>query len=373
MTKNIIFTGGGTAGHVTPNLPLMAFFKEKGWGVEYIGSENSIEKEIIHNGGFAFHAVKNGKLRRYFSLRNFTDPLKILIGIGQAFRLLKKIKPKVVFSKGGFVAFPVVVGAWLNRIPVVAHESDISPGLANRLCIPFIHTLCVTFEETRKHLHKKIPVIVTGTPLREELFQGNKQNGLDLCGFNQNKPCLLVMGGGSGAESINKNIRTMIHDLTKTFQIIHLCGKGKRDEHLEGLSNYKQFEYANSELPDLFACADMVISRSGANSLYEILALGKPHILVPLSARVSRGDQIHNARYYEKMGVSIVIDDEKLNEETLKQGLERLLGEKEMIESRIKALGIGSATKKIVQIVQEIARNPDKREVNPLTLQNGED
>lgn len=354
MTNSIVFTGGGTAGHVTPNLPLMDFFSREGWRVEYIGSEDGIEKDLIEPTGFTFHTVKNGKLRRYFSFRNVTDPLKIIIGIGQAYRLLRKNKPQVVFSKGGFVAFPVVVGAWLNRIPVVAHESDISPGLANKLCIPFVHTLCVTFEATRHYIVNKRKVIVTGTPLRDALFQGNREKGLALCGFVPDKPCLLVMGGGSGAESINNSIRAAMPDLVKQFQVIHLCGKGKMDTTIEAVSGYKQFDYVNKELPDLFACADMVVSRSGANSLYEILALAKPHVLIPLSARISRGDQIHNARYFEKQGISRVIDDEKLNTDILMQEIIHVMTNKAVITEKIQALGIRSATEQITQIIQKV-------------------
>jgi UDP-N-acetylglucosamine--N-acetylmuramyl-(pentapeptide) pyrophosphoryl-undecaprenol N-acetylglucosamine transferase len=356
MTKSIVFTGGGTAGHVTPNLPLMTAFKLEGWKVSYIGSADGIEKNMIEATNTTFYPVKNGKLRRYFSLKNFIDPFKITLGIIQSYLMLRKLKPQVLFSKGGFVAFPVVVGAWLNRIPVVAHESDMTVGLANKLCLPFIDTLCVNFAVTKNHLKNQEKVIVTGTPVRAELFHGILEKGLALCNFNNEKPCLLVIGGSIGARSINYVIREALPELTKYYQVIHLCGKGKVDKGLNNIPGYCQFEYVNAELADLFACAEVVISRSGANSLYEILALAKPHILIPLSARVSRGDQIQNARYFEKLGISKVIDDEKLTVDKLTEVLSQLMREKEAIIQKIQALKISSATEAIMEILHKTGR-----------------
>ncbi len=353
MMPSIIFTGGGTAGHVAPNVPLIQEFKHKGWDVAYIGSADGIEKGMIEPMCIPFHAVSSGKLRRYMSIKNFVDPFKIIWGIWQAFFLLNKLKPTVIFSKGGFVAFPVVVGAWLNRIPVVAHESDMSPGLANRLCFPFVNKICLTFEAGKKHFKAQDKVVVTGTPIREQLFTGNRAKGLELCGFNAEKPCLLVIGGSLGAGSINKAIRDALPQLTTHYQVIHLCGKGKVDASLNGLSGYKQFEYANEELADLFAAASIVVSRSGANSLYEILALGKPHILIPLSAQVSRGDQIQNARYFQKLGISLVIDDRDLNAEKLLNALQQLEQNKQDIQNKLKALNIKSATEQVIAIIEE--------------------
>lgn len=353
MMPIIVFTGGGTAGHVAPNIALIREFNHKSWEIAYIGSVHGIEKQMIEPLKIPFYGISSGKLRRYFSLKNVLDPFKIVLGIVQSFFLLNKLKPDVVFSKGGFVAFPVVVGAWLNRIPVVAHESDMSPGLANRLCFPFVNKICLTFEAGKKHFKKQDKIEVTGTPIREQLFAGNSDRGLELCGFNTDKPCLLVIGGSLGAGSINRNIRDALPQLTTEYQVIHICGKGKLEPSLIDRKEYKQFEYVNEELADLFAAASVVVSRAGANSLYEILALGKPHILIPLPAEVSRGDQIQNARYFQKLGISLVIEDKTLNAETLLQTLHELENNKKDINNKINALNIKSATDQIVAIIEE--------------------
>lgn len=363
MSLSIVFTGGGTAGHVTPNLALIKEFKQEGWTINYIGSSEGIEQGMIKAMDIPFHAVSSGKLRRYFSFKNLLDPFKILLGIIQSFWLFFKLKPDVVFSKGGFVAFPVVVGAWLNRIPVIAHESDMSPGLANRLSFPFVNKICLTFDAGKKHFKKKDKIEVTGTPIRQQLFLGNKAKGLETCGFNSSKPCILVVGGSLGSGSINASIRGALDQLTQEFQIIHICGKGKIDSSLNALEGYKQFEYVNEELADLFAASSIVISRAGANSLYEILALGKPHILIPLSSQVSRGDQIQNARYFQGLGISVVIQDQFLNAKILLASLQEVITNKTDIDNKIKALKIESATDKIVAIIKEQAHVQSPRTV----------
>lgn len=316
--QKIIFTGGGSAGHVIPNLALIKKFQTEGWEIVYIGSKNGIEKEIItKNTNISYYPITSGKLRRYFSWQNFIDPCKIIYGTIQAFFLCRKIRPQVVFSKGGFVAFPLVVAAWLNRIPVIAHESDLTPGLANKLSFPFVKKICVTFPETKNILkNNKEKVIVTGTPIREELLSGNTAKGLEFCGFTADKKVILIIGGGLGSETINNTARALLPKLLPTFQIIHICGKGKSDEKLN-LTGYKQFEYIHNELADIMACANMIISRAGANSIYEILTLQKPHILIPLPLKASRGDQISNAKYFAKQGVSEVIFEEELTTDLL--------------------------------------------------------
>lgn len=355
MNPSILFTGGGTAGHVTPNIALIDELQHDGWDVAYVGSADGIEKTIMDKIGIRFYSVANGKLRRYYSMKNLLDPFKIVWGIFQSIFLIAKLKPSVVFSKGGFVAFPVVVGAYLNRVPVIAHESDISPGLATRLCLPFVNKLCLTFEAGKKYFKKQDKIVVTGTPIRQQLFTGSASKGLKLCGFNEDKPCILVIGGSLGAGSINKCIREHLEQLTKQFQIIHICGKDKIDTNLNQMLGYKQLEYANEELADYFAAANFVISRSGANSLYEILALNKAHILIPLSAKASRGDQIQNARYFQEQGISIVIQDEDLSGDTLTKAIAELMQNKAEIEQKIKALHIASAAEKIVAIIKEQA------------------
>ena len=322
MNQRIVFTGGGTAGHVTPNFALIEVFRREGWGIDYIGSIDGVERDMIESIGIPYHPIRCGKLRRYFSWKNFFDPINLLIGIVQAFFLLRNIKPKVVFSKGGFVALPVVIGAWLNRVPVVAHESDLSPGLANRLSFPFVDTICVTFEEGKKYFKRKDKVTVTGTPIRDQLLNGNPARGLARCHFNADKPVLLIIGGSLGANAINQCVRHTLEALCLNFQVIHLCGKGRIDIALQNKPGYYQLEYANDELADLFAASSLVISRAGANSLYEILALKKPHVLIPLPLHSSRGDQIQNAAHFQQQGISIVVDENTLTPETLVAAIE---------------------------------------------------
>lgn len=346
--KKIVLTGGGTAGHVTPNMALIETLKQNPWEIHYIGSANGIEKSMIEGIGIPFYAVKSGKLRRYFSWKNLIDPLNVFVGIAQSFWLLRKLKPDVVFSKGGFVALPVVVGAWLNRIPVIAHESDISPGLANRLSFPFVTKICVTFDVAMVEFKKKNKIEVTGTPIRQQLFEGNKEKGLALCGFDTILPTILIVGGSLGSDPLNKAIRAGLSEFTKHYQVIHLCGKGKRssDNH----PAYYQLEYANEELPDLLAASDIVISRSGANALYELLALAKPHVLVPLSRKASRGDQIQNAAYFQKQGISTVVDDDLLSTELLLAAVKDVFLHKDALIAKMKALHITSATDKIIRL-----------------------
>jgi len=356
MNTKIVFTGGGTAGHVTPNLALIEAVKAEGWLIDYVGSQDGVESQMIKAINIPYHAISSGKLRRYFSWRNFLDPFLVLAGIGQAYFILRRIKADVVFSKGGFVAFPVVFAAWLNRIPVLAHESDLSPGLANRLSFPFVNKICVTFAVARSHFKNQHKVEVTGTPVRSQLFRGDKARGLALCGFKADKPCLLVMGGSLGSARLNRVVREILPTLSAHYQVIHLCGKGKVDESLQGNEGYCQFEYANEELPDLYAATDMVVSRAGANSLYELLVLAKPHVLVPLSAKVTRGDQIQNAAYFARQHISVVVDDDSLSAQDLIAAIEEVGDRKEEIIASIKALGIQSATSQILALIKEQLR-----------------
>lgn len=354
MNKKIVLTGGGTAGHVTPNIALIEALQNDNWKIDYIGSIDGVEKSMINAINIPYHAIRCGKLRRYFSWKNFYDPFNMLAGILQACYLLFKLKPNVVFSKGGFVALPVVIAAWINRIPVIAHESDMSPGLANRLSFPFVNKICVTFDAAKTHFKRKDKVAVTGTPIRQELLTGDKARGLALCGFTDDKPCLMIIGGSQGSNAINRAVRQALDTLSQHFQVIHLCGKGNVDSALINKPGYCQFDYANTELPDLFAATDTVISRAGANSLYEILALTKPHVLIPLPLKASRGDQIQNARYFEKQGISVVLDEESLTPVTLLTAVDSVVARREEIMSKIRALNIESATMKIVEMIKNV-------------------
>ena len=330
--KTIILTGGGTAGHVSLNEAIIPSLQEAGYSVHYIGSHEGIEKELI-SGAFPdvpYHSISSGKLRRYFSMKNFTDPFKVLAGIGQAFSSIRKVKPSVIFSKGGFVSVPVVIAAKLANVPVVVHESDVTPGLANKLALPFASHIFTVFKETVKHLPSD-KATCTGSIIRQQLFEGNREKGFALCGFTANKPVLLVMGGSLGSVVLNDALRSNIHELLKTYQIIHLCGKGNVDESLLGIEGYKQFDYVTTELPDLLHVADIIVSRAGSNSIFEFLALHKPMLLIPLSAAKSRGDQILNANLFKKQGFAHVLEEERLNSTSFMTALQALTRDREKI------------------------------------------
>ena len=314
--KHIVLTGGGTAGHVTPNIALIPKLKEAGYKISYIGSYDGMERKLIEDLGIPYYGISSGKLRRYFDPKNFSDPFRVVKGYFEAKKLLKKLKPNVVFSKGGFVSVPVVLAAKACKVPALIHESDMTPGLANKLCIPSAAKVCCNFPETVKCLPEN-KAVLTGTPIRQELLSGDAREGLKFCGFNAAKPVILVIGGSLGSVAVNNAVRSILPELLKDFQVIHLCGKDKLDASLNGTEGYVQFEYIKDELPDLFAAADLIISRAGANAICEISALAKPNILIPLSAKASRGDQILNARSFERQGFSMVLEEEDLTKETL--------------------------------------------------------
>jgi UDP-N-acetylglucosamine--N-acetylmuramyl-(pentapeptide) pyrophosphoryl-undecaprenol N-acetylglucosamine transferase len=344
----ILFTGGGSSGHVTPNIALIEKFISEGWQVVYAGSKRGIESELIKRLGVRYYSVATGKLRRYFSWRTFIDPLTVLWGIVQSFILFQKLSPNVIFSKGGFVAFPIVVGAWLNRIPIVIHESDLTPGLANKLSFPFADKVCVSFKEG-KQLIKAKNVVITGSPLRDSLLQGQAHKGRQFCLFNEQDPVLLILGGGQGSAIINETVWTILPKLLEAFQVAHVCGKGKIDHGLQNRNRYRQFEYLNEELADLLACADLVVSRAGANSLYELLLLKKPHILIPLSRRASRGDQIVNARYFAERGLSNVLLEENLTGEGLYTLIAKVYAEKKAQYQRLENFSLPNSNDLIYQ------------------------
>jgi len=313
--KKIIFTGGGTAGHVTPNLALMDALSGR-YEMEYIGSYQGIEKELVEKAGIVYHGISSGKLRRYFDWKNFTDPFRVLKGFHEAKKLMRSQKPDLVFSKGGFVAVPVVIAAKKAGVPVIIHESDMTPGLANKLCISSADKICVNFPETLKYLPED-KAVLTGSPIRKELFQGDRLRGLQFCGFSTEKPVILIVGGSTGAAALNEAVWNLLPTLLKRFQIVHLCGKGKSNPAYNGTEGYVQFEYVNKELRDIFAACSLVISRAGANAICELLALKKPNILIPLTAAASRGDQILNAESFEQQGYSYLLKEEELTNETL--------------------------------------------------------
>lgn len=352
--KRIVFTGGGTAGHVTPNLALIAELSGR-YEVSYIGSYSGIEKTLIEAGGISYYGISSGKLRRYFDIKNLSDPFRVLKGYKEAKALLKELKPDIVFSKGGFVAVPVVLAAKHQSIPVIIHESDMTPGLANKLCISAASRICVNFPETLKYLPEE-KAVLTGTPIRKELFEGNRLRGLQFCGFDTEKPVILIVGGSTGAAALNEAVWNLLPTLLKKYQIIHLCGKGKSDPGHDGMKGYVQFEYIDKELSDLFACSSLIISRAGANAICELLALRKLNILIPLTAAASRGDQLLNAESFEQQGFSYVLHEEELTNETLLTAINEVFEKK---DEYLEAMNRGmkqDATGMICDMIDEVLK-----------------
>ncbi|MBR5545354.1 MAG: undecaprenyldiphospho-muramoylpentapeptide beta-N-acetylglucosaminyltransferase [Clostridia bacterium] len=351
MSKRIVLTGGGTAGHVTPHLSLIPRLKEMGYEIHYIGT-NGIEKQMIARiPDIRYHEVKSGKLRRYFSWQNFIDPFKVIWGALQSVAAIAKIKPDVCFSKGGFVSVPVVIGAWLCRVPTVCHESDLTPGLANRICTKFAKKVCTTFAECAKAIGAK--GVHTGTPLRPELFKGSRAAGLALAGFDGSKPVLLMTGGSLGAQSVNKCLREALPELLPHMDVLHLCGKGNLDDSLKDLKGYCQKEFLSEEMPDALAVADIVLSRAGSNTLSELLALQKPMLLVPYPLGASRGDQIQNAKSYAAQGLARVLMQEDMTAQSMTDGLLKLLEEKDPLLKTLADYPVKDGTDAVLRLIEE--------------------
>ncbi len=313
--KKILFTGGGSGGHVTLNLSLIPLFLQNGWQVIYIGSKTGIEKELIAQiDGVKYYAIETGKLRRYFSVENMKDAMRVPVGIWQAYSIIRREKPNIIFSKGGFVSFPVVIGGYLNRCKkIFMHESDVTPGLANKMSLPFVGTFFTTFDDTQNYVNPKYrsKVQYIGPVLSDRLENGDRKAALKMCDFNNKKPIIMFVGGSLGAQSLNAAVRKNIFALLEKYQIIHICGKGQlADIKRQG---YAQFEFVDKEFKDLMAAADVVISRAGSNAIFELLSLKKPMLLVPLPSKSSRGEQSLNAMSFKKHGFADVIKDEDLD------------------------------------------------------------
>ena len=397
--RKIVLTGGGTAGHVTPNIALLPSLREAGYEIAYVGSEDGIEKELMLDCGVSYIGVPTGKLRRYFDLKNFTDPFRVIKGFSEARRFLKSYRPDVVFSKGGFVSVPVVRAAASLRIPCVIHESDMTPGLANKLCYSAAAKICCNFPETMEKLPGK-KAVLTGTPIRAELFSGDREEGLRICGFTEDavisaaeasaastdsaenvpgivpeiipdiapeiapdivpdtgKPVLMIMGGSQGAQSVNEAVRKHLDELLRDFRVIHLCGAGKYDASLDNVEGYRQFEYVKDDLKHLFAAADVIVSRAGANAIFEILALQKPNLLIPLSVG-TRGDQILNARSFEAQGFSKVLvesEEEGVLDKKLVSTVRALYSEREKYIAAMAGAGQQNAIPTILDLLNGLA------------------
>ncbi len=343
--KKIILTGGGTAGHVTPNLALIPSLRELGYEIRYIGSYEGIEKKLIENAQIPYDGISSGKLRRYFDLKNFSDPFRVVKGYGEARKLLKKYKPDVVFSKGGFVA------ARHYGIPAIIHESDMTPGLANKLCIPSAKKVCCNFPETLQYLPKE-KAVLTGSPIRAELLKGDRLSGLQYAHLAADKPVILVIGGSLGSVTVNTAVRNLLPRLLPDYQVVHICGKAHLDESLINVKGYVQYEYVDAPLKHLFAAADLVLSRAGANSICEILALRKPNVLIPLSAAASRGDQILNANSFARQGFSTVLEEESLTDDSLYQAIRKTFENRGSFIHAMEQSHLNNAIQTITDLIQ---------------------
>lgn len=352
--KRILLTGGGTAGHVTPNIALLPSLRELGYDIHYVGSYTGIEKTLIQEFHIPYHGIASGKLRRYFSVQNFTDPFRVLKGFTQAKHLVKTLKPDVIFSKGGFVSVPVVMAGKLCKVPTIIHESDMTPGLANKLSIPSASKVCCNFPETLEHLPAE-KAILTGCPIRQELLTGNKEAAKKFCNFTSEKPVILIIGGSLGSVAVNEAVRGILPELLNDFQIIHLCGKGKLDASLLETPGYAQFEYIRDELKDLFALSDLVISRAGANAICELVALRKPNLLIPLGLNASRGDQILNAGSFEKQGFSLVMAEETITKEDLLANIHKLYDNRGTYIQAMESSQLKNSIDTIIALITQIS------------------
>ncbi|MDR3051137.1 MAG: undecaprenyldiphospho-muramoylpentapeptide beta-N-acetylglucosaminyltransferase [Oscillospiraceae bacterium] len=351
--KRIVLTGGGSAGHVTPNLALIPHLLRAGWDVHYIGTAAGLERDLAGAlPGVTYHAIHSGKLRRYFDLRNLADPFRVLWGAMEAQALLGRLRPRLVFAKGGFVSVPVVYGAWLHRVPVILHESDLTPGLANRLCAPLAKVICTTFPEAARSVGRK--GVCTGTPLRAEILEGSRGEGLRLCGFSPDKPVLMMVGGSQGAVSVNRVLRQALPQLLADFQVLHLCGKGNLDAALAATPGYRQFEYMQGELRHAYAAADIVLSRAGSNVLSELLALRKPALLVPYPATASRGDQIDNAHSMARRNLAAVLMQEVLTVDTLLAAVRDLYARRGAYVAAMETIQNGDGTQEVLTQINRV-------------------
>jgi len=353
MTKRIVLTGGGTAGHVTPNIALLPGLRERGFDIHYIGSYDGIEKSMIEKEGIAYHGISTGKLRRYLCKENLEDIQHINHGVTEAKQLMDELKPDIVFSKGGFVAVPVVWAARYAHVPSIIHESDMTPGLANKLCFTSASKICCNFPETLQHLPKD-KAVLSGSPIRKELLSGSKEAALTFTGLSGEKPILLMIGGSLGARKLNAMLRSSLEELLPQYDIIHLCGKGNLDQTLAGKEGYVQYEFISDELRDLFAASDIVFSRAGANAICELLALHKPNLLVPLSRAASRGDQILNAKSFMEQGYSYTIEEENLTKESFLSGLSYVYENRETYIQKMAESPMSNGVDVILSLIDEL-------------------
>ena len=343
--QKLVMTGGGSAGHTVPNLALLPALKEK-FDISYVGSEG-IEKKLLSGQGVPFYTISCTKLVRGSLLQNIQMPLRFIKSIRQAKRVLRSIRPDAVFSKGGYVSLPVVFAAKALKIPVVSHESDLSAGLANRLIAKKCDLVLTSFPETAKQFKNGV---YSGSPVRQELFQGSREIALHKYGFDGRKPVLLIFGGGSGSRTINRAVAEILPELLKKMDVLHICGK---DASTKVLPGYAPLAY-EQDMASAYACADFVVSRAGSNSVFEILALQKPALLIPLENKRSRGDQVENALYFSKKGCCRVLREGDLCGEALLSALQSLAADKALLKT-LKGTKIPCGNQNIVAAIETAA------------------
>jgi UDP-N-acetylglucosamine--N-acetylmuramyl-(pentapeptide) pyrophosphoryl-undecaprenol N-acetylglucosamine transferase len=354
-SKTIVFTGGGTAGHVLPNFPLIERFIANNWEIKYVGSKDGIESKIVQENfpNIEYKGITCDKLRRYVTYKHLFVPFKLSYGLFEAIRFLRKVRPKLIFSKGGFVSVPVCFAGWILGIPIVTHESDYSVGLANRIIFPMSKLIGVSFDKSIYGSGFKKRMIQVGPLIRQSFIDKKKPDNMVIDFADKSKKTLLFMGGSIGAQSINLFIESNLKVLTDRFNIIHIRGK-KNSFALKSSESYKVFDYLNDGLSYLISISDLVVSRAGANSIWETLILKKPMILIPLSKKSSRGDQIENAEYFKKLGVVEVLEDDSLNLETLNALIEEIFNKYNLYLSRIANLDLCLGDEKLYEAIMNL-------------------
>ena len=363
--KRIILTGGGTLGHVMPNMVLIDELQKDGWAITYIGSYTGPERKALKDFDIEYIPISTGKLRRhsgkirnklgpigrFVSWRNFKDLFNIAFGIFKSIWVVARRHPQITFSKGGFVAFPAVLARWLNRVPVVIHESDMTPGLTTKLSKRFAKKICTAFENTQKYLPKH-KVVHTGLPVRKLVFEASAEQGKAFANFENDKPILLVFGGSLGAQFLNNLVRKNLEKKPFCdFNIINICGAGNLDGKYAETPNYRQYETLQDEFLHVMAAADFVISRGGATSLFELLAMKKLHLIIPLSRKSSRGDQIDNAQYFKELGVSDYLEEADYSWGILTQKIEAMLDARTSIIDKINIINFSNSSEKVLAVI----------------------
>lgn len=351
----IVLTGGGTTGHVAVNLALIPMLLERGWRIYYIGSENGIERELIADfPEVDYFGIPTGKLRRYLTWENVKDFGRVFKGIHAARKLIKRLKPDVIFSKGGFVSVPVLIGGFLNGVPSITHESDLTPGLANRLSFPFVKEVMVTFESSMQHVPAKKGYYL-GPVIRKQIQGGSRARGLEAYGFSGKKPVLVVLGGSLGAAAVNQVIWDNLDALLERYDILHGVGRGKGDASIRR-EGYVQVEYIKTAMSDTLAMADIIVSRAGSNAIFEFLYYRKPMLLIPLGTNQSRGDQILNAEQFVSKNYARVLFEAELTTEAFFGRLDEIRRDYDAIVAAQSAFPFTDATARIVEEVTRIKK-----------------